>query len=67
VKELVKVPLKRGLDKSIVVIAVDGSRPENVVPAVNKWVGIVRRSVEEEMRGENLQLAKDSCGEGRRG
>lgn len=49
VKDLVKVPLKRGLDKSVVVIVLDGSKPENVVPSLNKWMDIIRRSVEEEM------------------
>lgn len=56
VKELVSVPLQRGLDKAVVVIVMDCAKEENVIPSLNKWMELVRTMIDGEidaMRGKD--------------
>ncbi|GMH74543.1 hypothetical protein TrST_g8769 [Triparma strigata] len=50
VPELISIPLRRGLDKSVVVVVVDTGRPENVVRSLKKWLDLVRDRIDVEMR-----------------
>ena len=60
VKELVSVPLQRGLDKAVVVIVIDCAKEENVIPSLTKWMDLVRTMVDGEV--DKITAGKDQAG-----
>jgi hypothetical protein len=59
VSELVATPLRQGLSKAVIVIAVDTAKAKNAIPSLNKWLAISQSIINEEF----LKLRKESPGE----
>jgi dynein light intermediate chain 2 len=59
VSELVATPLRQGLSKAVIVIAVDTAKAKNAIPSLNKWLAISQFIINEEY----LKLRKEFPGE----